>query len=148
MSENIYIKIPVAVLRSHCSKCQGDIKLVSDHCFNKSCDWFKYRQQILDRVNQLSIFTFAGFKAEARKYLIEHYSDMLNSEWCSDIRQRLENHFREIRGGPISGRWYSNIFQELLPEIGWYIDGETRTHPKHRSRENRYSKRMVIARQA
>jgi hypothetical protein len=138
------VKILLDDARDQCLECDGTRKLVASHCTGKlptgkTCRWFKYRVYRLVRCQQMTLFTFDIFKDYCKQFLVENYSLMLSQMWWSDIRLLIEdklNHQR-IRFSP---RWWSAIAQEILPPIGWYIDGVTRTSPINRARENKYSK--------
>jgi hypothetical protein len=96
---------------------------------------------MLERVETLSIFTFEGFQGHCILFLNSVYNFMLTSMWWSDVRRMIEADLDANRiKRPSNGSWYSSIAQNVFPEIGWYIDGKTRTSPINKARENRYTK--------
>jgi hypothetical protein len=126
-------------IRKHCLKCDGAKKLVSSHCTNNKCDLFPFRKYRLERCQQMTIFTFDAFKEFCNKFLKDNYYNMMQQMWWSDIRIIIESMLKKERI-QFSSNWWSAIAQEILPPIGWRIDGATRTSPINRARENRYSK--------
>lgn len=131
-----------AAVRQHCRECQGDKKLVSTHCDSTGCIWFDDRAALIERTLTLSLFTFAGFKAHCRLYLINEYDNMLSSMWWSDIRLMVAEHLREIRAAQPKPCWWGAIAAEVMPAVGWMTNGETRTSPINRASENKYIKRI------
>jgi hypothetical protein len=126
--------------RGQCLDCDGAKKLVNSHCTNVKCRWFKYRKYCLERSQQMTIFPYDVFRSHCWSFLVNNYDKMLQSMFWSDIRLMLAADLDAHRIKQPPARWWSAIAQDVLPRIGWYIDGVTRPSPINRARENRYSK--------
>jgi hypothetical protein len=126
--------------RGQCLECDGARRLVESHCTNEACRWFKYRKFRLERSQQMVMFTFDIFCQHCTDFLFNKKDSMLSSMFWSDIRLMLVADLNEHRIKQPPARWWSTIAQDVLPRIGWRIDGVTRTSPINRARENRYSK--------
>ena len=101
----------------------------------------------MDRSEQLGLFTFVGFREHFRGYMVSNRAAMTDSLWWSDIRRMVSLNLAAHRMAPPKGSWWGRV-ASTMPAVGWYIDGETRTSPYNRARENRYTKSGIVRLQA
>jgi hypothetical protein len=92
---NITKKYLLCQIRKMCLQCQGALKLCTEHCFEKTCPLFEIRNNMIEKSEQLSIFTKEGFFVEVERIIKTESHRFLREMYFSDIRKTVEETFKE-----------------------------------------------------